>query len=95
MAIDTEKELFQIKELVEENNKILHRMQRKSRFATLFSIVKWSVIVLVAFGAYTFLQPIIGSLMTSYSTIVEGANQIKDIKNDAQNFDFKDLFKKE
>jgi hypothetical protein len=95
MAIDTEKELFEIKKLVEENNKILHGMRRKSRFATFFYIIKWTVIAFIAFGVYTFVQPIINTFMASYNTVVESADQIRDIKDSMPSFDIKNLFNKE
>jgi ABC-type iron transport system FetAB permease component len=92
MAIDTEKELFEIKKIVKENNEILHRLQRKSRWATFFTIVRWIIIAFIAFGVYTFVQPIVQTFITGYGTIVESANQIKEIKDKSSGFNFFDLF---
>lgn len=93
MAIDVEKELFEIKKTVKENNEILHRLQRKSRWATFFTFVRWTIIAFIAFGVYTFVQPVIQTFITGYNTIVESANQIKDIKEKTAEFNFFDLFK--
>ncbi len=95
MAIDTEKELFEIRKLVQENNKILHGIRRKSRFATFFSVIRWVIIAFIAFGVYTFVQPIVSTFTASYNTVVESADQIREIKNSMPSFDIKNLFNKE
>ena len=95
MAIDHEKEIFEIKKQVAENNKILHSLQRKSRFTTAITLIKWVAIAFIAFGVYSFIQPVLATLTDSYNTIVEGAGQIKEIKESVPSFDLKNLFNRD
>ncbi len=89
--MDTEKEITELKRLVAENNKILHGLRRKSRIGTLFTLVKWVIIALVIFGAYTFVQPVISAIMSSYDAVMEGVGQIQEVKDKVPDFDFKSL----
>ena len=46
---------------VEENNVMLHRMQRARRLGSFMWMIKWLVIIAFAAGAYYYLQPIVES----------------------------------
>ena len=48
--------------LTEENNAILKKMRRSSRWTMAFQISYWAVIILLTFGAFYFIQPYINSL---------------------------------
>jgi hypothetical protein len=48
--------------LTEENNAILHKMRRSSRWQLVFQIFYWVLILGLTFGAFYFIQPYINSL---------------------------------
>ena len=61
-----ENELSEIRLLVEENQKILKKLQNRARIGTTIQIVKWAVIILAALGIYTIIQPFLESIMQTY-----------------------------
>ncbi|HEV7702262.1 MAG TPA: hypothetical protein VGO63_02360 [Candidatus Paceibacterota bacterium] len=54
--------------LAEENNKMLHSMQRSMRLQRIMSALYWVFIIGSAIGAYYFLQPYLTQLMGIYSS---------------------------
>lgn len=48
--------------LTEENNALLKKMQKSSRWRTAFQVGYWVIILLLTFGAFYFIQPYINSL---------------------------------
>jgi len=80
MSVNTDRELLEIRELVETNNKILKNLQTRARLNTIFQIVKWVVIILAALGIYTLIQPFLESIMGTYLSIQESASAISEIK---------------
>ena len=85
MSIDIEREISDIRNLAEENNRILKSLQRKSRITFFFVIIKWAFIVAVLLGIYSFLRPIIDQLIATYSTLTESAAAITEIKANIPN----------
>jgi hypothetical protein len=59
--------LERILKLSEENNQILHKMQRSMRLARIMSLVYWIFIIGSAIGAYYLIQPYLEQLMNVYS----------------------------
>jgi len=57
MDPETKKLLEDTYHLVEENNKMLHKVRGVQKRATLFSVFYWIVIIGVSVGAFYFLQP--------------------------------------
>jgi len=58
--------LQKILERVEENNQMLHRLQRARRWASLFSALKWLVIIASAAGLYYYLQPYLEQILATW-----------------------------
>ncbi|HEY9583846.1 MAG TPA: hypothetical protein VJI66_02705 [Candidatus Paceibacterota bacterium] len=56
--------LQRIASTVEENNQILIGMRRRARYATVFRVLYWVVIIGLSVGAFYFIQPYI-EFMTS------------------------------
>jgi hypothetical protein len=79
--MDTERELVEIKKLVNENNKILKNLQSRARIHTTIYIVKWIVIILAALGIYTVIQPVIESVVGTYGSLRDAAATISEVKN--------------
>ena len=59
---DERKTIERLAELVEDNNRILHRLQRAKRWGTFFHSLYWVLILLLAAGSYYYIQPYIDSL---------------------------------
>jgi hypothetical protein len=71
MSTYEDEDFQELKELVEENNKILRSLQKKARWATGFAIVRWSVVIAIAIGLFTILQPILDNLMDAYRVLMD------------------------
>jgi hypothetical protein len=75
-----EKELLQkTYELSEENNKILRGIRRVNRWSYTFKILYWSLIIVIAFSAYFYVQPYVEILDNTYKGIVNDINSIKSV----------------
>jgi len=59
---DERKTIEQLAELVQDNNRILHRLQRAKRWGTFFTFIYWIVALLLAAGSYYYIQPYVDSL---------------------------------
>jgi hypothetical protein len=79
-CMTTESDISEIKEIVEENNKMLKRLQTRARIASTINIVKWVVIIAVALGVYTFIQPFLSQVGETYSSIRDSAKTIQELK---------------
>ncbi len=98
MAMD--QEYIEIKELVEENHKILKGLQTRARLSTTVNAIKWIVIIGITLGVYTFIQPFFAQILDTYTSIQESAAAITEIKDKVPNIpeipeNFLDLFKKQ
>ena len=60
--------------LSEENNKILHRLDRTRRLAVVWGLIKVAIIIVPLILGYIFLQPYIQEAMANYSGAVEFLN---------------------
>ncbi len=59
---DDKKTIERLVDLVEDNNKILHRLQRAKRWSSFFYFFYWVVALLLAAGSYYYIQPYVESL---------------------------------
>lgn len=86
-----EQELKEIKTLVEDNNKILHAMQRRARFASVIRFIYWLVIIGGSIGAFYLIQPYIKQISGVYDEVKQTQQKASDF---SQNFSgsIKDLF---
>ncbi|OHA20038.1 MAG: hypothetical protein A2836_01530 [Candidatus Taylorbacteria bacterium RIFCSPHIGHO2_01_FULL_45_63] len=78
MDPDEKQLLSETYELAKENNEILKKMRRVSRWAIAFRVFYWSVIILLSLGAYYLIQPYIDQLRGVYSGF---GDQIDTIRN--------------
>jgi hypothetical protein len=78
--MDTERELAEIKKLVKENHRILKKLHSRAKIGTAIHAAKWIVIILVALGIYTVIQPVIESVTGTYSSVKEAAETIAEVK---------------
>lgn len=70
------KEVAEIKELMTENNRMMRLVYRQARFSTVFSIVKWVIIIGVSVGSLYFIQPYLENLTNAYSTVNNFGNAV-------------------
>jgi hypothetical protein len=56
-------------ELTQENNKILHSLQRSQRWSNFFSWVKWLIIIAITLGSYIVIQPYLDDVVKNYQGI--------------------------
>lgn len=78
----------EIKELLEanlklsqENNELLKKVRRVQKRAYAAKIAYWVIILLVAFGAYYYIQPYVGKIENAYNQGVTNLQQFKDLAN--------------
>lgn len=57
--------------LSEENNRILHKMQRAARWSRAWGFVKMLIVVVPLILGYIYLQPYLDQIVESYSGIQE------------------------
>ncbi|KKQ82789.1 MAG: hypothetical protein UT07_C0018G0001 [Parcubacteria group bacterium GW2011_GWB1_38_8] len=61
-------------ELSEENNKILRKMQRVARWATLWGFIKVAIVIVPLILGFIYLQPFFDQIAENYSGIRELLN---------------------
>ena len=63
-----EKEKFQrLFEMTEENNLMLKKMRKSQQMTSYSRVFYWIVIIVISFGGYIALKPMLSSLMSIYS----------------------------
>jgi hypothetical protein len=71
--------LQRMAQTVEENNEILHGIRSSMRWARVWRVVYWTVIIGSAVGAYWFIQPYIDTLLGLYTNAQTNINTMKGI----------------
>ena len=79
MDPETKKLLQDTFTLTQENNKMLHTMRRIQKWSSVIRVVYWIVIVLVSYGAYTFIQPYFNKATQFIQTSQTDLNNLKNI----------------
>ena len=73
--------LAQTLQVVEENNKMLHRMRRIQKLASFMSFLRWVVIIGVSIGAFYFLQPYVERMQNFMQSTNNTFNSFKNLGN--------------
>lgn len=71
--------LQRVAQTVEENNEILRGIRSSMRWARVWRVVYWTVIIGSAVGAYWFIQPYIDTLLSVYTDAQTNINNVKGI----------------
>lgn len=80
--------------LSKENNVLLLKIRSVQRWAQITRILYWVVIIGVSFGAFYYVQPLLGNMLNVYTGGVSGLDNIGDItKNLNDKGQIKDLLK--
>ena len=74
--------LQKILDLAEDNNQMLHRLQRARRWANFGSALKWLVLIVSSAGVYYYLQPLLErwpTIWTQFQTLMDNLNLLDKI----------------
>lgn len=61
--------LDNIEEDIRQSNHMLHKLERRARWALLFSSLKWFIIIGLSLGTFYYTKPYLEQLMETYSQI--------------------------
>lgn len=86
MTPEEKQKLNEIAEQVAENNKMLHKLYRKARWGTIIRIFYWTIIIILTFGSYYFIQPYIDQLLKVYSGFGADVGTVKGATSGAADF---------
>lgn len=85
MDLETSQLLRRLTELTEENNKILLSVQKHTRWATFFTVVKWTLFITLTVGSYFAVQPYIGDIVNGYKNLESTKTQSEGLQNYLKN----------
>ncbi|HEY4524370.1 MAG TPA: hypothetical protein VJL36_01260 [Candidatus Paceibacterota bacterium] len=74
--------LQKILDLAEDNNQMLHRLQRARRWTNFGSALKWLVLIVASAGVYYYLQPLLErwpTIWTQFQTLMDNLNLLDKI----------------
>ena len=71
--------LDEVYRLAHENYKLLHKMQNHNRWATVFRVLQWLFLIIVAVIIFYYIQPYIEALVNAYNQLAEGINKVKEV----------------
>ena len=69
MDTESKKVLEETYKLVQENNKMLHKIRSIQKWAAFWSTLKWLVVVGITLGSLYYLQPYVTKVMDVYDSI--------------------------
>lgn len=76
-----EKKLLQeTADLAKKNNKILRGMQRKQTIASIFSAIKWVIIIGFTIWSLYIIQPFLEQTLALYKQVQETTNTVNELK---------------
>lgn len=73
---DVDKKLEEIKNLEQENNKMIKNINRSIMLSRLLAVVRWIIIVGGTVGIFYYFQPMIDQLWSTYNEMI---NQISGL----------------
>jgi hypothetical protein len=79
MDNDTKQLLVENLDIAKENNLMLKKLVRAQKWAVIYRVVYWSIIILSSLGAYYFIQPFLSNLVNVYTGGVSGVTNFGDI----------------
>ncbi len=79
MSPEERKLLEEAVSLSRENHKLLQKMHRALWWQRLVFWIKWIVVILVALGAYYYIQPWLEQIIELYSSLLPGLENLKSL----------------
>ena len=71
--------LDEVYRLAHENYKLLHKMQNHNRWATVFRVLHWIFLIVIAVVLFYYIQPYVEALVTAYRELADGVNKVKEV----------------
>ena len=78
---DLERRLDRIERIEKENQDMLRGLLRRARFATAISVVRWTIVLIVALGGFFVLQSYMQKVLDLYSKVY-GTSSVIDSSQD-------------
>jgi hypothetical protein len=69
--------LDNIEQDMRQSNQMLHRLERRSRLALLFSSLKWFIIIGLSLGTFYYTKPYLEELMDTYTQVSNIGSYLK------------------
>lgn len=91
MDEETKKLIAENYSLNKENNEMLKKMVFYQKLNQIYRVVYWSIIILSAIGAFYFLKPLLGSLISVYTGGV-GVTDMGSVSEMSKSFGDKNQF---
>jgi len=73
--------LYRVASTVEDNNKMLHKLQRAARWNTFWRWMYWIVIIGTAIGAFWFVQPYLDKVSGGYASFSNAMQKFQSFPN--------------
>ncbi len=93
MNSESEQLLQKTLTVVEENNKMLHKIRGVQKRETFWRVLKLFIIIGITFGSFYFIEPYLNKIINLYSSISGIQQDTQNIKNVPSN-SLKNLLKK-
>jgi hypothetical protein len=77
--MDQNPKFDELLELTRENNKMLRGLRRAQRLALIGRVLYWCLLIVLAFGAYTYIEPYLGELENVYLGAQDFSANIGDL----------------
>ena len=68
-------------EIEKENNRILKGLRNTNRWATVFRVFYWIIIIGVSVGAFYFIQPYVDNIFKTYENVQSDLLNVKTVVN--------------
>ena len=81
-------------EVSKESLKILKKINRGRIFGNVFSVLKWTLIIGLSFGAYYYIEPFLSQYVDMLRGLTSGVENIGEISNNINSAVSPDLLKK-
>jgi len=81
-----EKDLQKIMEMVENNNKMLRQIRGVQQRGWWIGFLKWIVLIVLAIGAFYFIQPFIENLNSAYESVMSGVENVQNTTNNLSGY---------
>lgn len=81
-------------EISRESLKILKKINRGRILSSIFSALKWTLIIGISFGAYYYIEPYLSKYIDRIINLAPGVEKVGEISNNADSEVSSDLLKK-
>lgn len=70
-----------IAQLSEENNRLLKKLVRAQNWATVWSVLKWTIVILLTLWGYYYLQPYLDQMLKLYQQLSPTVSSLQNLNN--------------